>query len=89
MSDAYSVIYAPEAEEALEKLDKVAGQRVRAKVEWLAENVEAIQHDALKGRWAGLFRIRVGDYRIIYDVDHAEKLISVEKIGHRRDVYEE
>jgi mRNA interferase RelE/StbE len=54
--------------------------------------VEGLQEDPLKGTvlstdWKGFRRLRVGDYRIIYAFDGAELLISVVRVGHRREVY--
>ena len=55
-------------------------------------NVELIQHQAMQGdEWKGCYKYRVGDYRIIYQMEHpATKLIVkliVLKVGHRREVY--
>lgn len=41
----------------------------------------------LSGRWRGLRWLRVGSYRVIYGFDGKELLISVVKVGHRREVY--
>lgn len=35
----------------------------------------------------GAWRVRVGSYRVVYDVDDAEQIVMVLKVGHRRDVY--
>jgi mRNA interferase RelE/StbE len=40
-----------------------------------------------KVRRTGLWRIREGDYRIIYNIDDEEKLITIVRIGHRREIY--
>lgn len=40
-----------------------------------------------KVRGTGLWRIREGDYRLVYHIDDGEKIITVVRIGHRRDVY--
>jgi len=46
------------------------------------------QSKKLKGAQAeGAYRVRVGDYRIVYDVDDDLKLVTVYRIGHRREVY--
>jgi mRNA interferase RelE/StbE len=34
-----------------------------------------------------LWRIRIGDYRILYEVDETSEIIRIERIGHRKDVY--
>jgi mRNA interferase RelE/StbE len=53
----------------------------------LAANVEAIRPDALAGDLAGLYKLRVGDYRIAYQLLRSEQVIVVHLIGHRREVY--
>ena len=42
---------------------------------------------ALKGELRGLRRLRVGDYRVIYEVRHAELVVLVVRVAHRRQVY--
>lgn len=42
----------------------------------------------LRGRFAGLYRYRVADYRIIYEIGTRELIVSVLRIRHRRDVYD-
>ena len=53
----------------------------------LANNAELVRHRALTGQLRGLFRLRVGDYRALYWLDRENRLIEVEAIGHRSDVY--
>jgi mRNA interferase RelE/StbE len=43
--------------------------------------------ERLQGRFKGLFKLRVGDYRIIYELDDPRRLIVVHLVGHRRDIY--
>ncbi|MFY8184706.1 MAG: type II toxin-antitoxin system RelE family toxin [Bacteroidia bacterium] len=42
----------------------------------------------LKGSINALWRIRIGDYRVIYIINDEIKIIDVQKVGHRRDIYE-
>jgi mRNA interferase RelE/StbE len=42
----------------------------------------------LRGRFAGCWRFRVGDYRLVYQIDEPRRRVLVVAIGHRRDVYE-
>jgi mRNA interferase RelE/StbE len=86
-SAAYAVELSERALEVLKGLDKGVARRIRDKIWWLAQHTDTIAHEALKGEFAGLFRIRVGHYRVIYYVDHAARRIIVEFIGHRRDIY--
>lgn len=51
----------------------------------LAEDQHPVQSRRLKG--SPNFRLRVGDYRVIYSVDEAEEEVLVVAVGHRREVY--
>jgi mRNA interferase RelE/StbE len=55
---------------------------------WLAENFDMIKPERLKGEmWKDKFKLRVGDYRVIYSVDFEKKIITVHLIGHRSEIY--
>ena len=41
----------------------------------------------LKGTYEDLWRIRIGDYRVIYAIEDIIKIIDIQKIGHRKDIY--
>ena len=71
----------------LERLDKPVANRVVRKLRWLARNLDSINPESLKGGLAGLYKLREGDYRIVYQVLRSENIIVVHLIGHRRDVY--
>ncbi|MGH7809102.1 MAG: type II toxin-antitoxin system RelE family toxin, partial [Candidatus Binatia bacterium] len=74
----YLVEFRPEAERDISRLDKVVAQRVLTRIKWLAEHIEDIQLEALQGkRWKGLFKLRVGDYRVLFAVYQNRKLLSV------------
>ncbi|MHB8628305.1 MAG: type II toxin-antitoxin system RelE family toxin [Aggregatilineales bacterium] len=85
--DAYSVEYTDRAKANLKKLDKSFVAHIIAKILQLASKGEAVQHKALGGRWKGFYKVRIDPYRVIYRVDHAERLIIVELIDNRDDVY--
>ena len=54
----------------------------------LAENAEAVRHQALTGpRHRGQFRLRMGDYRAIYEIDRGNRRIIVLRVQHRSDAY--
>lgn len=71
----------------LEKLSSTIQNRILRKVQWLADNFEAVTPIALSSNLSGLFKLRVGDYRVIYLIDTGNKQIIVQQVGHRRDVY--
>jgi mRNA interferase RelE/StbE len=76
-----------EAERQLAKLDATIAKRLIKRITWLAANFEDARREALTGDLAGLFKFRVGDYRIIFEILTDEQEILIHFLGHRRDVY--
>jgi mRNA interferase RelE/StbE len=81
----YSISIKQSALKALEQLPKA--DRLR-----LVEAIDGLKHtpgagSLLKGEYVGLRRIRVGNYRVIYEVNNSELVVLVVRIGHRREVY--
>ncbi len=83
----YQVRLAPAAVRQLRKLDPPGRRRVQAAIDLLAEEPRPPGARQLVGG-AGEWRVRTGDFRIIYDICDEELLVLVIKVGHRRDVYE-
>ncbi|MGR6965290.1 type II toxin-antitoxin system RelE family toxin [Geodermatophilus sp. URMC 61] len=83
----YEVRLAPAAVRQLRKLDPPGRRRVQAAIDLLAEEPRPPGARQLVGG-AGEWRVRTGDFRIIYDIRDGELLVLVIKVGHRRDVYE-
>ena len=84
----YSLEFTETAERELSRLDAKAARQMRAALIRMAENVEAVRHQALTGpRYRGKFRLRMGDYRAIYEIDRANRHITVHRVQHRSDAY--
>jgi len=83
----YELIFSEEGRTSLASLDKKISQRVLNKLKWLVQNIEAITPLALEGNFSGLFKLRVGDWRVIYAVNHNDSIITVHKVGHRKEIY--
>lgn len=83
----YALHILEQAVSDLEKLDKTVARRVVAKINWLAENIEQINPLQLKGNLSDLYKLRVGDFRVIYEINRDEEIIIIHFIGHRREVY--
>ena len=79
-------------ERALKELKKLGKQAQREILKYLDERI-ATEEDpsrfgkALRGDLAGLWRYRVGDYRMICSLREGQMLVLVLRVGHRRDVY--
>lgn len=83
----YYVEFTSEATDGLEQLTSTIQQRILSKIRWLSENFDNLTPQALSADLSGLFKLRIGDYRIIYSFDTNKQCITVHKVGHRRDVY--
>ena len=82
----YEVRLARRAARSLASLERREQQRVRAALDLLADNPRPPNCAAMQGE-GSVYRVRVGDYRIVYEVLDGVLLIHVVRIGHRRDVY--
>ena len=83
----YQIVLAPSAARQLRKFEPDIRRRIQAVLELLAENPRPPAATQLVGG-AGDWRVRTGDYRVIYEIDDGRLLILVLRMGHRRDVYE-
>ncbi|MGK7903286.1 MAG: type II toxin-antitoxin system RelE/ParE family toxin [Hormoscilla sp.] len=83
----YTVEYEPEAVVNMENMTVVMRERIAKKIEWLAENIDQIVPQQLTGNLAGYYKLRVGDYRVIYDLIDEEKVLIISQVGHRREIY--
>ena len=72
----------------LSNIDKVPAQRIVNKLSWLAKNLDLVSPLPLKGDLAGFFKLRIGDWRVIYQVDYDIEEITVHQIGHRKEIYD-
>ena len=86
----YRLEIGSEADGQLAELDAAIGASVERKILWLAENAAVMVHRRLVGMpadLAGLCKLRVGDYRILYWNYPAQKLVRIYRIQHRSEVY--
>ncbi len=84
---AYRVIIKRTAVKDFRRLPKNVGNAVLEKIEGLKSNPFPPRHRKIVGA-EYLYRVRMGDYRIIYEVDTKKEIINVIYIRHRKDVYE-
>lgn len=84
---SYSVEVTPSARKELEELPDNVLARVLQKMDSLRSAPRPTGCKKLKG-YKDQWRIRVGDWRMVYVIDDAAKLISITRIAHRREVYE-
>lgn len=85
MTGSYSVVVKRSAERELRALSKPDLRRVTERIRGLAAEPRPVGCEKLSGQ--DRYRVRQGDYRIVYAVDDGKRLVEVVKIGHRREIY--
>jgi len=81
----YEIVLAKSARKELEKLPDKIADRIVARLEALPKAPRPF--GAIKLSGANLWRIRIGTYRVIYEIDDAKKVVDIRVIQHRKDVY--
>lgn len=84
---AWTLAFTPDAEGDFGKLDRADRKQVMQKLEWLANHADAAHHLPLAGLWQGFFKLRVGDRRVIYQLNYQKTFILVYVIGRRDKLY--
>lgn len=84
---SYFIEFEPAAINDLEALDTAVRDRILKKINWLAKNFDQITPQALTGDLADFFKLRVGDYRVLYDFSRDDQIIAIIRVRHRRNVY--
>jgi mRNA interferase RelE/StbE len=82
----YAIEILPSAERALSALDKPHRERIGARIDALATNPRPAGIKKLHGD-DNVWRLRVGEYRVIYEIHDRRLVVTVVKVGHRREVY--
>lgn len=86
----YKVLFSERAKKQLKKLDKHIAALI---IGWLEKNVDGSENPRIHGKGlvenrSGEWRYRVGNYRIICEIQDDEVIVLVLEIGHRRDIYD-
>lgn len=85
----YHVLFTASAKKSLQKMDRAASSLILG---WIRKNLENTENPRLHGKaltanHRGKWRYRVGDYRLIADIQDENIVILMLKIGHRREIY--
>jgi mRNA interferase RelE/StbE len=81
----YSILILRGAQKELSDLPKTTYERIKDAIRKLADDPKPRGIRKLSGRNG--WRIRIGDYRVIYEIDNQNNSVTILHIGHRRDVY--
>lgn len=83
---SYTVIFNNHAARSFRKLSRDIQQRMKPIINALAKDPRPTGAEKIKGE-DDIFRVRVGNYRILYEVRDKELIICIIEAGHRREVY--
>ncbi len=83
---SYKIILKPSVHKDFRSLPKTTARRVFQRIEELKENPHPRQSIKMAGG-EHLYRLRVGDYRVVYEINHKSQEILVIYVRHRREVY--
>lgn len=83
----WSLEFLTDAEKDLAKLDRTVRKRIIEKLVWLLQNSDNIVHLPLSGEFKNFYKLRVGDWRIIYTIDWKKLEVVVSYIDRRDKVY--
>jgi len=83
----YTVIFKKKAGKELLQLPSTVLPKVSASIDSLEENPRPSGSKKLKDNEEDMWRIRIGNYRVLYVIDDVIRIVNIRKIGHRKDVY--
>jgi mRNA interferase RelE/StbE len=82
----YTILYRPSVKREMERLDAPTARRIDAAILALSDHPRPPGCLKLSGP-SGLWRIRVGDYRIVYEIRDRQLIVLIVAVAHRRDIY--
>ena len=82
----FSIVWLKSAHKSFEKLPMTIQKAIIKQIDFLPTSHENSDIKKLKG-YLDLYRLRVGDYRIIFSINKQEQQIRISAVGHRRDIY--
>ncbi len=78
---SYSLSFEPESITDLDNLTQAVRVRILNKIDWLRRNFEQISPLPLTANWSEFYKLRVGDYRVIYEFDRELQVIILKKVA--------
>lgn len=83
----YNLLWDARIKKDLRGIDKTEQKRIITKCHEIL-TTDPFIGKAMTGRYSGMYRLRIGDYRVIYSIYQESVTVRIAKIGHRKDIYE-
>jgi mRNA interferase RelE/StbE len=86
---AAAIRFTKSAKSDLARLDKPVATRIVKRIQWLGDHLDDTVPLPLTGPWQSFYKLRAGDYRVLYRLEHEREAttIVIEFVRHRREVY--
>jgi mRNA interferase RelE/StbE len=84
----FSIVFKKSAIKELEQLPHQAAKRISKVIDELSENPRPAGSKKLQGQKEVLWRVRSGDYRVVYFIEDVIHIVEIRRIGHRKNIYE-
>lgn len=85
---SYRIEFDPQAIEDLKEISTKVQPQILKKTNWLGLNFEQVQPKGLAENLAGFYKLRAGDYRVLYEIDEELEVVAIARVGHQRDIYD-
>ncbi len=72
----------------LRRMDPPVRSRIIRRIKWISIHLDEIPLHMLAGKFRGMYRNKLGDYRIIFSIDKQNGIVFVHKVGHRSEIYD-
>ena len=86
-SNKWQVVITNSGKKDLDSLDNLIRRRILLKIKWFEENFQNVAPLPLDVQFKGFFKLRVGDWRIIYEIDYNSRQIIVYAVDNRDKIY--
>lgn len=83
----FKILFKKSAEKELNSLPSASIKKISSAIDLLANNPRPKGSKKLAGQQETLWRIRVGDHRVIYTIEDVLKILEIRRVGHRKDIY--
>ena len=87
MKADYKIQFVTRAAKELKECPNVQIRKIIVQIEALSQNPRPANSIKLKGNTENIWRIRIGDYRVIYHISDSIKIVTIRHIRHRKDAY--
>jgi mRNA interferase RelE/StbE len=84
---SYKIVFANSVKKDIKNIPKSVLKNIKSNIQMLESFPNVLNFKKLSSHYLADYRLRVGDYRILFDIDYLNNEINILKIGHRKNIY--